>query len=129
MDYAKINEFSGKAKSHTQVVKSNSVRVSSKRVRNRSKELVHLSSTFDLSMVTEEVVEAVFASQSYRVSHNRIDDGQSSPTTISTIKEQTMMSSLSHDTNRKFVLVILDIPQNENWTYSMPVGAWRRVLM
>lgn len=82
---------------------------------------------FDLSLVTEEVIEAVFASQSYRVAHDGIDDDHASQ--VMALGTNTSHASIGDDASRKLVLIILDIPRMDNWMFSMPVGAWRRVLM
>jgi signal transduction histidine kinase len=131
MDYAKINEINGESNSRTQILKSNSVRISSRPMKNkRAKEVSNIATPFDLSVVTEEVIEAVFASQSYRVAHDRIDEDHS-------VKVMSMGTNTSNptppgagdDARRKMVIIILDVPPMDNWMFSMPVGAWRRITM
>lgn len=127
MDYAKINEINSHAKSGTHVVKANSVRVISRPVRKTNTQFSSMSSKFDLSRVTEEVIEAVFASQSYRVAHGRLDDDHASQ--IMALESNTSHAAVGDDASRKLVLIVLDIPRMDNWIFSMPVGAWRRILM
>ncbi|QDS74125.1 hypothetical protein FKW77_009900 [Venturia effusa] len=128
MDYAKINEINGNSKSRTQVLNSNSVRVISRPSRKtQATESSNFVTGFDLSRATEEVVEAVFASQSYRVAHSRIDDDHTSQ--VMDLGANTSHTTVGDDASRKLVHIIIDMPCMENWTFSMPVGAWRRVLM
>lgn len=128
MDYAKINEINGSPKSRTQVIKSNSVRITSRPARSKQvAQVANISTMFDLSQVTEEVIEAVFASQSYRVSHDGIDDDHASQ--LMDLGPITPNTTVGDDASRKLVRIILDIPAMDSWMFSMPVGAWRRILM
>jgi signal transduction histidine kinase len=131
MDYSKITEMNGSGRSHIKMLSPTSVRVSSRSLRTKAVEhIAVLSSTFDLSVITEEVVEAVFASQSYRIVQNRLNDDQSTETFVAyTGQGAPGLSGFNHQSNRKFVLVILDIPQGKDWNFSMPVGAYRRIVM
>lgn len=128
MDYAKINEINGNPKSSTQVIKSNSVRVTSRPARRKHvAKVATISTVFDLSEVTEEVVEAVFASQSYRVSHNGLDDDHASQ--LKDLEPNTPSAAVGNAVSRKLVRIILEMPAPDSWLFSMPVGAWRRILM
>ncbi|KAE9966934.1 hypothetical protein BLS_006676 [Venturia inaequalis] len=129
MDYAKINELNpGNPKSRTQVIKSNSVRVTSRPARGKQvAQVANISTIFDLSEVAEEVVEAVFASQSYRVSQNGLDNDHASQ--LMDLESNAPQTAVGNDASRKLVRIILDMQALDNWSFAMPVGAWRRVLM
>lgn len=128
MDYAKINEINSNPKSRTQIVRSNSVRITSRPARGKQvAQVANISTMFDLSEVTEEVVEAVFASQSYRVSHGGLDDDHEKQ--LTNLGLNTPHTTAGDDASRKLVRIILDMSAMDSWLFSMPVGAWRRILM
>ncbi|TID12886.1 sensor histidine kinase/response regulator [Venturia nashicola] len=128
MDYTKINEINDNPKSRTEVIKSNSVRMTSRPARaKQATQIANFSTMFDFSEVTEEVVEAVFASQSYRVSHGGLDDDHISQ--LKDLEPNTSHVAIGNDASRRLIRIILDMPVMDNWLFAMPIGAWRRILM
>jgi signal transduction histidine kinase len=110
MDYAQINETT-KNVSFRRLKSKNTVRLSSKPVKKRRSR----AGAFDLSIATEEVIEAVFSGSTY-VS---MVDTASSPT----------RSESDQISNRKMCYIVFDIAQADNWMYCFPAGSWRRIVM
>ncbi|KAF2015102.1 hypothetical protein BU24DRAFT_424008 [Aaosphaeria arxii CBS 175.79] len=77
----------------------------------------------DLGIVTEEVVEAMFSGQSYlSVVGGHGDLPDVSP-------GQSTTSSPDHVLRRKTCYIVLDLSQEDDWSYCLPIGAWRRIVM
>lgn len=129
MDFAKINEITDhKSRSVTQLRGSNAVRISSNPTKGRNvAEMSKLATTFDLSRVTEEVVESVFASQSYGIPYSGLNEDSSSAGFVSSSRNRHASSRPAK--KRKLVLVVLDIPPQPNWSFHLPAGVWRRIVM
>jgi signal transduction histidine kinase len=133
MDFAKINEITDhqtRTKSITQLKGSNAIRISANRRRKGRNvaELGKLSTTLDLSRVTEEVIESVFASQSYGIPYSGLNEDGSSVGFVTSTRNQLAGNSKAPNT-RKLVLIILDIPRRPNWLFQLPAGVWRRLVM
>ncbi|KAF2867863.1 hypothetical protein BDV95DRAFT_501510 [Massariosphaeria phaeospora] len=125
LDYAKINETS-RMMSTKRMKTINSVCLSSKPLRNtKSIGLMTASwSAFDLTLAAEEVIEAVYASQSYQAITRPDNAIQSSAETVLPGND-----SLSGDgTGRKNCFIILDLG-NQDMSFTLPVGVWRRLIM
>jgi signal transduction histidine kinase len=133
MDFAKINEITDhKSRSVTQLRGTNAVRISTNRMRGKNvAEMSKLSSTFDLSRVTEEVVESIFASQSYGIPYSGLNEDSSSTGFVSSTRNQLAGNKQGSKIikERKLVLMILDIPVRPNWSFHLPAGVWRRIVM
>lgn len=132
LDHAKINETPRNV-STKRFKDGNTIRLSSKPLKphknpriNRSRRQASHDSAFDISMVTEEVVEAVFTGQSYRAITSNQDDGSFSPSS----SQRTGRSSSTEDSaTRKNYFVVLDMAYEQDWMFSLPAGSWRRILM
>jgi signal transduction histidine kinase len=110
MDYAQINETT-KNVSSRRLKSKNTVRLSSKPIRNKRSR----AGAFDLSIATEEVVEAVFSGSTYVP----MMDTASSPT----------RSESDQIPTRKMCYIVFDIAQADDWMYCFPIGSWRRIVM
>lgn len=116
MDYAKI---SGGLKnvSSRRLKSSHTVQLSSKPLKTRRSR----AGAFDLGIVTEEVIEAVFAGSSYVPVVGRNTDAGSS--TSDSGSESTTV------TKRKACYIVLDMSNEHDWVYCFPIGSWRRIVM
>jgi hypothetical protein len=112
MDYAAISEASGNVSSR-RLKSAHTVRLSSKPVKSRRTR----AAAFDLSIATEEVVEAVFSGSTYVPVTGVMDPASPSH------------SESGEQVNRKTCYVVLDIAQEDDWVYCFPVGSWRRIVM
>lgn len=122
MDYAKSNE-AGKTVSSRKLKSSNTIRLSSKPLKTRKIK----QASFDLSLATEEVVEAVFSGSLY-VPIIRANEGitQSPPE----LEEDRMTGTeLPAPSNRKQCYIVLDLAQEKDWNRCFSVGAWKRIVM
>jgi hypothetical protein len=107
MDYAKISEAK-KNVSSKRLKNSNTIRLSSKPVKNRKRR----DPAFDLSIATEEVIEAVFSGSSYVPVTSRLMEAPISPMDEDTISFP----------QRKERFVVLDLAYDDDWVFSFPVG-------
>lgn len=114
MDHAKISEMRRNVSSKT-IKNANTIRLSSKPLKNRKSH----TGAFDLGIVTEEVVEAVFSGSTYIPMAASAADEPISPSA----------ERLEQSAKRKNCYIVLDIAHEENWTYCFPIGSWRRVVM
>jgi signal transduction histidine kinase len=114
MDYAEIGEPT-KNISSRRLKSTHTVRLSSKPLKSRRSR----AGAFDLSIATEEVVEAVFSGSTYIPVTRSMMDAPSSPSG----------SDAEQAVNRKICYVALDIAQEDDWSYCFPVGSWRRIVM
>ncbi|KAH8688028.1 hypothetical protein GQ44DRAFT_780870 [Phaeosphaeriaceae sp. PMI808] len=80
----------------------------------------------DLGLAIEEVVEAVFAGQSYQAISDMLDDGTISPLESEFGDQDSMFPPML--AKRKSCFIILDI-EEQDWSFCLPIGAWRRILM
>ncbi|KAF1960780.1 hypothetical protein CC80DRAFT_590121 [Byssothecium circinans] len=121
LDYARITEIQ-KQKSTKRLTSTKAIHISSKpRKRRRRDHHESLHPAVDLQHLTEETVEAVLVGQSPTVV--RVSDWDD----LSSEADATVSAtSLSKRTER---YVILDIASEDDWSYSLPPGAWRRVVM
>ena len=115
MDYAKISEQKQQAVSSRRFKDSNTIRLSSKPIRTRRQK----DPPFDLGMVTEEVVEAVYSGFSYNPVSSTLMEAPDSPSG----EIPDPMSS------RKTCFIVLDLAFEDDWVFSFPVGSWRRIVM
>ena len=114
MDYAKISEAK-KNVSSKRLKNANTVRLSSKPLKNRRRR----DPAFDLSIATEEVVEAVFSGSSYIPVTSKLMEAPLSPTDEYAIPFP----------QRKARFVVLDLACDDDWVFSFPIGSWRRIVM
>jgi signal transduction histidine kinase len=133
LDWSKINELTKtKSRPTTKMRMKSSKRVLVSPLRSRRHEELPGSrgTTIDLAVSAEEVVEAVFAGKSYRVMSNRVDEQPKMAWPGTRKTQQGRNSPRPHgDTDRKNILILLDIPHRENWRFQTQPGAWRRILM
>jgi signal transduction histidine kinase len=130
LDYAKVNE--AKRNISTKRLKdSNTVRLSSKPLKNRSTQASTSQATsFDLGIASEEVVEAVFAGQSYTAISGNKADGSWSPSGMSdSTSPRSETSYIDQPRNRKSCYIVLDMEHEQDWHFCIPPGSFRRVLM
>ncbi|KAI1341181.1 hypothetical protein F5Y15DRAFT_406589 [Xylariaceae sp. FL0016] len=94
-----------------------------------------LTTDFDLSLLVEEVVEAVFAGQTFRKtdlrSHDPVDEACDEIRAMelddtSPIKEQVHSGTAKFSGN---VFLIMDIQKTDSWCVEGQTGALRRVIM
>jgi signal transduction histidine kinase len=114
MDYAKISE-ANKSVSSKRLKNANTIRLSSKPLKSRRRK----DPAFDLSIATEEVVEAVFSGSSYVPVTSKLMEAPLSPT------DDYAMSF----PQRKARFVVLDLACEDDWVFSFPIGSWRRIVM
>lgn len=114
MDYAKITE-TNKGVSSKRLKNANTIRLSSKPLKSRRRK----DASFDLSIATEEVVEAIFSGSSYVPVASKLLEAPLSPT-----EEE----SFSYP-KRKARFIILDVAYDDDWVFSFPIGSWRRIVM
>ncbi|KAF1849811.1 uncharacterized protein K460DRAFT_360663 [Cucurbitaria berberidis CBS 394.84] len=114
MDYAKISETRRKVSSR-RLKDVNTVQLTSKPLKGRRKK----DSAFDFSIVTEEVVEAVFSGSSYVPVAPPLMETPSSPSG----------ETSSYFDGRKRCFIVLDMVGEQDWIYNFPVGSWRRIVM
>jgi hypothetical protein len=114
MDYSKISA-SRKGVSSRRLKNANTVRLSSKPLKSQRKK----DPAFDLSVATEEVVEAVFSGSAYIPVTSKLMEAHTSPAD----QEPTSTS------NRKICFVVLEVTYEDDWLFSFPVGSWRRIVM
>lgn len=114
MDHAKISETKRNL-STRRIKNANTVQLYSKPIRGgRSKD-----GAFDLGIVTEEVVEAVFSGASYTLLATSQVDAPDTPAD----------EPSNPFPKRKECFIILDLAFEQDWVYSFPVGSWRRIVM
>ncbi|KAH8730233.1 hypothetical protein GQ44DRAFT_701047 [Phaeosphaeriaceae sp. PMI808] len=114
MEYAKIGE-SMRNISSQRLHSTHTVRLSSKPLKGQRPK----ADSFDLSIATEEVVEAVFSGSSYVP----IFDVNRNPPSLESDSDTKPMAK------RKTCYVVLDIAPDNDWLYCFPVGPWRRIVM
>ena len=131
LSFTKINDFT-QSKSRSAVARGHRSGIQrGSKPQNRALKLLNspLVKDLDLSIVTEEVVEAVFASQSFRICERGSDvasenhDLEDDPTEIPQLLER------SRDGSRKRVRITLDMPRDVHWVFKAQPGAWRRIIM
>ncbi|KAI1759485.1 hypothetical protein GGR53DRAFT_142077 [Hypoxylon sp. FL1150] len=128
LDYAKINNLN-RANSH---LGSLSGKKTWKDPRTMAEPL---STTFDLALLLEEVVEAVFAGQTFRKinlrHHDSVDEAMAEIKAIS-LDESSTSEEQIHAGSVKFsgrVFVILHIKKSASWCLTGQTGGLRRVIM
>ena len=133
LDFSKINDFS--RSKFTSISKRKPVRrgspgswkysVSKQGRRQRSA----LSDNFDLSLITEEVIEATYAAQSFRILDNGwgIDEIPEADDSERPRPQRRISADRIH--SRKHVRVILDVSASTNWVVQVEPGIWRRIVM
>ncbi|KAG9190516.1 hypothetical protein G6011_08604 [Alternaria panax] len=114
MDYANISQAK-KSVSSKRLKTANTIRISSKPLKNRRRR----DPAFDFSIATEEVVEAVFSATSYIPVTSKLMEAPESPTDENAVAFP----------KRKALFVILDLACDDDWVFSFPVGSWRRIVM
>ncbi|KKY19909.1 putative sensor histidine kinase response [Phaeomoniella chlamydospora] len=135
LDYAKINNL-------TKVVSRKSSRSSVKSSKRASGDLsaamTTLMADLDLACLVEDVVEAVFAGQTFRKAHPRNQGGDNAmQKSVDQIHHLSLDESLStkhavHAGSEKFsgrVVVVLNIAKAASWYVRSQPGGLRRVIM
>ncbi|KAF3036936.1 hypothetical protein E8E12_005896 [Didymella heteroderae] len=122
MDHSKMSETT-KNVSTRRLKDTKTVRLSSKPLKTRR---VSKEPAFDLSLATEEVVEAVFAGSSFLPIMSS-KNAPLSPTESTTTSTITDLSDFT--TKRKTCYIILDVGHEQDWIYCFPVGSWKRTVM
>lgn len=121
LDFAKINNFTRKGGTKQQGNKK-----------------IALDVDVDLSVVTEEVLETVFAGHDFMKINTSDEDGQgpvtSSATSFAENAEKRRKSSatgVGGNGKHRDVSVVVDINKAEesHWIFRTQAGAWRRILM
>ena len=126
LDVTQMDGFQGQSRSSLQIRDIHTIFLSSDKRIVSNPSFRKLSTISNLRIVTEEVVESVFASLSYQVQQSTIDDHDA---VRSDQPDQKGPSAKDSGANRKFVLVILELPHDLEAAVDMPAGAWRRILM
>ncbi|KAF2658578.1 hypothetical protein K491DRAFT_702806 [Lophiostoma macrostomum CBS 122681] len=130
LDYAKVNDAQRNI-STKRLKDSNTVRLSSKPPRNRSiQPSMSQPVSFDLGLASEEVIEAVFAGQSYAaISANQVDGSWAPSGTSDSTPHPSQASHIHQTSHRKSCYIILDMDHEQDWHFSIQPGSFRRVLM
>lgn len=123
MDHSKMSETT-KNVSTRRLKNTKTVRLSSKPLKIRR---LMKDPAFDVSIATEEVVEAVFAGSTFLP----IMNSKNLPSSLSDEGSSTSALTETTDisTKRKTCYIILDIGHNQDWIYCFPVGSWKRTVM
>lgn len=122
MDHSKMSETT-KNVSTRRLKDTKTIRLSSKPLKTRR---TMRDPAFDLSIATEEVVEAVFAGSSFLPIMNS-KNAPLSPTESTATSAVTEPSDIT--TKRKTCYIILDVAHEQDWIYCFPVGSWKRTVM
>lgn len=162
MDYSKMNQhFDNRPRSTVELKDVGHIRLTAtRRIRGNTYSYLNDATTAsDLAVLAEEVVEAVYASQSYRLIASGIEDNDMSHIKASAGRGTSVVfgdntsqngadisevlspeadlgvpmlpdsSSFEVDPGRKVVRVILDIEQHQDWSFAIASGVARRVIM
>ncbi|KAI2471126.1 hypothetical protein F4781DRAFT_441089 [Annulohypoxylon bovei var. microspora] len=128
LDYAKINNLN-RASSHPTGSKG------SKMWKDTSTAVEPLPVTFDLALLLEEVVEAVFAGQTFRKvnlrNHDPVNEATAQIKSIG-IDDSSTTEEQIHSGSVKFsgkVFLVLHIQKLESWCLQGQTGGLRRVIM
>ncbi|CAG5137411.1 uncharacterized protein ALTATR162_LOCUS94 [Alternaria atra] len=114
MDYAKLGE-ARQSISSKRLLDGNTIRLSSKPLKIRRNK----APAFDLSIATEEVVEAVFSGSTYVPVTSKLLDAAETPT----------FEASDPMPQRKSCFIVLDLAFEDDWVFAFPVGSWRRLVM
>lgn len=127
LDYSKINE-SNRSVSSKRLNGTKTICLSSRPLKgHRPCAATPQYSTFDIGLVTERVVEALFASQSYQAISDNLEDGSLPPLGSRSADNDSMFPP--NPPNRKNCFIVLDIADYD-WRFCLPASsAWRRVLV
>ncbi|XDG04945.1 hypothetical protein ABKA04_004560 [Annulohypoxylon sp. FPYF3050] len=128
LDYAKINNLN-RADSNSMVSRG------SKIWKDRRDSAESLSASFDLALLLEEVVEAVFAGQTFRKinprHHDPVDSSVAQIKSLSIDDSSTIQEKI-HSGSLKFsgrVFLVLHIQKLKSWCLQGQTGGLRRVIM
>lgn len=125
LDFAKINNFTRKSRTKS----------------GGAAKTIGLDVDVDLSVVTEEVLETVFAGHDFMRAASANVDNEGSVTSSATSfaqqaesvrrKSSGTAASLQLGSGKKSVSVVVDIDKAEksHWIFRTQAGAWRRILM
>ena len=133
LDFAKINSF-GHGRSRTGQLKGRRTHRSEEGALSK----MTLTSSFDLCVLVEEVVDAIYAGQTFRRHHAGASTGPADYDDIPNVRTET--HKLTDDAgddqiaqeSGKFagrLSVILDIDRKADWTVRSQPGALRRIVM
>jgi len=131
LDYAKITGTKQQKLASKRLKGPKGVRLSSKPLKTgKFNTGPPKHAAFDLALVTEEVIEAVFSAQSYLVGTTTDDvaEGTSDSGRASSITS-SVESSNGGAVIRKDRFVVLEIAEGQDWSHHLPVGSWRRIVM
>lgn len=126
LDYSKVNEPSQNVLSK-RLKGTKTICLSSKPLKtHRPTITASPHPAVDLGLATEEVVEAVFAGQSYQAISDVLDVGTISP--LESRNADHDSSFFQIPVKRKSCFIVLDV-EDQDWSFCLPIGAWRRILM
>ncbi|KAF2793794.1 hypothetical protein K505DRAFT_35491 [Melanomma pulvis-pyrius CBS 109.77] len=126
LDYSKVNEPSQNVSSK-RLKGTKTICLSSKPLKTQRPTITASPHpAIDLGLATEEVVEAVFAGQSYQAISDILDDGVISPQESRNTDHDSSFFQIP--VKRKSCFIVLDV-QDQDWSFCLPIGAWRRILM
>lgn len=137
LDFAKINSFANRStKNQGTNAKSRDLATTA----SQKSDGLTLSSDVDLSALTEEVLETVFAGHNFQKSAtdpfsagnvDEIASGQaaSSKKDVSRSLDTKGTNCADARLDLPLVSIIVDITKADNWIFRTQPGAWRRVLM
>ncbi|KAF2739571.1 hypothetical protein EJ04DRAFT_484532 [Polyplosphaeria fusca] len=127
LDHAKADE-PRRTISTKRLEGENTVQLTSKVLKSLSLESVE-SQAFatDLSLTTEQVVEAVFSAHLYRVQSKYSDESLLSSEALDMSDTASSYSTRLED--RKRCYIVLDLAQQQHWDLDISPGSWRRIVM
>ena len=87
-----------------------------------------LTATFDLCVVVEEVVDAIYAGQTFRRSHAGLDtEAYDHQDTSDDVEDARKLSSKADDDGK--LAMIISVASDTNWKVHTQPGAVRRIIM
>lgn len=130
LDYTKINDFSQRRRLKPAVKQHDKPGHAKKpRASKNMPRYSELLADIDLDVITEEIVEVVFAGQSLRV----LESGWSGLSAESEVLSSSTAIHIGGSPRtlsmRKNVRIILDMPASNLWVLQTQTGVWRRLLM
>ncbi|EKG12310.1 GAF domain-containing protein [Macrophomina phaseolina MS6] len=137
LDFSKVNTFNKTPSKASSKNGQDAINLTGRPGDRSCTEPASLVADVDLAMLTEEVVEAVFAGQVHRGALSRLE--QISGRSTSRRSSSSTKASLPIGTDQPAenlgtgsdgtVRLVLDIPHRSDWTVTTQPGAWRRIVM
>jgi signal transduction histidine kinase len=126
LDFAKINYFTRKRKERKSLERHRRSRKAMPAEGFSLYGTISLTSDIDLSAVTEEVIESVYAGHQYEF------HSESAPNTKRLIQFKKTNSddvgTYQHQTKSN-IAIIVEIDHKSDWRFNTQPGAWRRIMM